>query len=350
MESPSLTPSTLSIIEQLEQIRLKQLSDYLAISKAKKLRKIVFNISSLLFLAALLFWAFALSGLSPKLYDFAIVIGSIILTALCALVAFSLYWLMQLPKKAKADNLQIQYLNLYMPYFLAESYKKTAPVYTSNILINLNQTLKASRLLKLQEYLPEQKNIALEFRSKNYPTTVCPIKVEKKISNNNPFVSLNGFFVKILLPELVQNNALFFSIHNNAQHFESLSFNEFILGDNEVRRLPKQHDQQIPNELVDEFNKYILMVGRNPAWLVNKLNETAVELLIQIDAIGLQNIRIEIDQHHLYAFIDADKFLAAPSIRKTWTAELLQQHAEHQLELIQNTIATLKALVAAIYE
>lgn len=350
MESSSLTPSTLSVIEQLEQIRLKQLSNYLTISKAKKLRKVVFNLSSIIFLAALLFWAFALSGLSPKLYDFAILIGSFIVVALFALVAFSLYWLMKLTKNSSTDNLQTQYLSLYMPYFLAKIYKKARIKYPSPILQDLPQKLKTTRLLKLQEYLSAQSYTAFDL-SDNFGTiAACPIRIEKKIANKPITTTLNGFFIKILLPELVQNNALFFSIHNNTQHFESLSFNEFILGDNEVRRLPKQHDQQIPNELVDEFNKYILMVGRNPAWLVNKLNETAVELLIQIDASGFQNIRIEIDQHHLYAFIDADKFLAAPSIRKTWTAELLQQHTEQQLELIQNTIATLKALVAAIYE
>lgn len=350
MESPSLTPSSLPIIEQLEQIRLKQLSDYLAITKAKKLRKVLFNISSLVFLAALLFWAFALSGLSPKLYDFAIFTGSFIIAALFAFVAFSLYWLMTVPKNSINDNLQTQYLSLYMPYFLSKIYKKASIKYPSPILDNLPQKLKTTRLLKLQEYLPEQDYTAFEFSDIFGAIAASPIRIEKKIANKPVITTLNGFFVKIPLPELVQNNALFFSIHNDKQHFESLSFNEFILGDNEVRRLPKQHDQQIPNELVDEFNKYILMVGRNPAWLVDKLNETAVELLIQIDAIGFQNIRIEIDQHHLYAFIDADKFLAAPSIRKPWTAELLQQHAEQQLELIQNTIATLKALTVAIYE
>jgi hypothetical protein len=350
MESSSLTPSTLPIIAQLEQIRIKQLADYLAEAKTKQLRKILFNATSALFLVALLLWAFALSGLSPKLYDFAIFKGIFIIAGLLALVIAALYWLMQLPKSTATDNLQTAYLSLYMPYFLAESYQKNEAIYPSNSLDNLLQKLKTSRLLKLQEYLPEQKSLAFDFPSKYYPASVSPLKVEKKISNNPETVTLDGFLVEIKLHDLVQNNALFFSIHNDTQHFDSLSFNEFILGDNEVRRLPKLHDQQIPNELVDEFNKYILMVGRNPAWLVSHINKKAVQLLLELDDIGLDNIRIEIDQYHLYAFIHNLKFLAPPSMNTIWTAELLQQHAEQQLELLDKAITALKALAIAIYE
>jgi hypothetical protein len=339
------------MVAVLEQARKDELQTKQSVGKKRQLWQTIFTFSLVAFLLCLIVWAIGIGGLTVGLEKFALGIGSIILGVLFLLSAAALYILIQLPKpKGNISDATTKYIQDYIPYFLSECYEKIAIQLENNHSEAFTQQLKTCRLLKIQESIAQIAQQTLVFDKKYYSATVSDLRISKQISNNPPKTTIRGIFIAIQLPQVVQNNAAFFSIKNAQQHFESLSFNDFILGDNEVRRLVKQHDHKVPHNLVDEFNKHLLMLSRNPAWLVNQINESAANILLELDKTYQHNIRIEINTNHLYAFLPLPQFLSPPPLTDTWDSQNLQQHTQTQIDQISELIDQLQDLITAIYE
>lgn len=340
-----------NIVAVLEQTRKSDLHTKQYIGKKRHFWQTNFTISLVAFLLWLIIWAVGIGGLTVGLERFALGFGSIILGILFLLSAALLYILIQIPRpKSNISEATTKYIQEYVPYFLAEHYEKSNITLEATHSETFAQQLKTCRLLKIQESIAQIAQQTLVFDKKYYSATVSDLRISKQISNNPPKTTIRGIFIAIQLPQSVQNNAVFFSIKNQAQHFESLSFNDFILGDNEVRRLVKQHDHKVTHNLVDEFNKHLLMLSRNPAWLVSQINESAANILLELDKTYQHNIRLEINADHLYAFIPFSNFLSPPATTDIWDSQNLQQHAQTQIDQISELIDQLQEIITAIYD
>ena len=236
----------------------------------------------------------------------------------------------------------------YICYYLAKL-DAAERRYSSGVETAAMKAMYKSRLLKLQEQIHKIGNATLEWQQGDSSVLVSNLELGKQIAQQPMRTQIRGVVVELRLPTEVRNNAVFFSIRNEQQHFDSLSFNAYILGDNEVRRLVKEHDQRIAHELVDKFNRHFLLVGRNPAWLVDNIDESAVSALLQLDETMQHNIRIEIDSDYVRAFLPYADFLAMPTAAQPLTAQCLREHLGAQLAGLDALAQDLRAVVRDIY-
>ena len=352
-ESINSQPSDASaLISKLENLRKEEVSYFKSFSSKRKTLQVFFNFSIVTFTIWLILWAIGIMGMNTKLESFMVLKGSMVLGLLFLVVLLALLLLMKVPKHKpnKKSILAQSYRQLYLPYYLEEVYNGTTPI---SCVVDkeedFRKELKLSRLIKLQESIIDIGHITLSFEDKVFPAFVTNIHIQKQIGNNKPITTLKGLFVAIRLPEQIKNNALFFPISNNQQHFESVSFNDIITGDNEVRRLIKQHEPKVSHTLVDEFNKYVLMLGRNPSWLVNEINEECVTTLLNINNQHKQNIRIEIDAHHIYAFLPNSTFLQGPSTKESWDKGKLSDYTQQEINYLQDLIQQLTKIAVSLY-
>lgn len=341
-----------TIIANLEKLRKNEVSSVQSFSSKRKIIQVFFNFSVVAFTLWLILWTIGIIGLNTSLEKFMLLKGSMVLGFLFLLSLVALLLLMKIPKNiiTKKSSLAKEFRQQYIPYYTEEVYLgKTALSYSFGEEQNLRKNLKLSRLIKLQENILDIGAISLFFEDAYFPATISNIHIQKQVGNNKPSTTLKGIFVAITLPELIKNNVLFFPISNNLQHFESVSFNDIIIGDNEVRRLIKQHNAKVPHTLVDEFNKYVLMLGRNPSWLVNEINEECVNTLLSINNQHKQNIRIEIDAKHIYAFLPNSTFLKGPNPKEQWDESKLNAYTQQEINYLQDLIQQLKKIAVSLY-
>ncbi len=331
----------------LEQYRQTELTRRQSLQKQKAQRRAVFIYSSLLTMFWLIIWAIGVSGAVKSWLPFMQVSGSLLLAAFMAFFLFALSRLMRQPKVAPASHLPEEWEN-YINHYLAKQ-ESSSRQYARGIKDPTLAAIQKSRLLKLQEFIAFTGTATIEWQTGNKSLMVSDLQLCKKIAQQPARQQINGIVVQIRLPQEIRNNAIFFSLNNEQQHFESLSFNSFILGDNEVRRLVKEHDHRIAHDLVDEFNKHFLLVGRNPAWLVEHIDENSVATLLRLDKEMQHNIRIEIDGNYLRAFLPYAGFLAMPSLQTSWNADLLREHLQSTFEKIDALTQDLSNIIHDIY-
>lgn len=342
--SPSAEEAQL--VARLEQYRQAQREQGAARRRQKKQQRVLFVGSWLLSLLWLLLWALGVSGVVRGWQPFMLVAGSVILVVLLSFALWALWRLMQ--KVEKMPESTLSPWEEYIRYYLAKV-DDDERRYSSGTETTAMKAMYKSRLLKLQEQIHKIGNATLEWQQGDSAVLVSNLELGKQIAQQPMHTQIRGIVVELRLPTEVRNNAVFFSIHNEQQHFDSLSFNAYILGDNEVRRLVKEHDQRIAHELVDKFNRHFLLVGRNPAWLVDNIDESAVSALLQLDESMQHNVRIEIDSDYVRAFLPYADFLAMPTAAQPFTAQLLREHLAGQLAQLDALAQDLRAIVRDIY-
>ena len=162
---------------------------------------------------------------------------------------------------------------------------------------------KQSRLLKLQEQIESIGYDAIEWHSRDVATYISKIHLQQLNSKGLLQSSAQGLFVRMELPFALPHNAVFFSIQNQAQYFESVQFNDLVLGQNVVKRLVKRYDNLVAHTNVDEFNKRFLMHGQHSDWLENHVSDALVLRLLGLSERFQHQLRIELQDSVLTAVL-----------------------------------------------
>lgn len=163
--------------------------------------------------------------------------------------------------------------------------------------------LKQSRLLKLREQIVAIGDDAITWEQRGFTIFISKIHLQQINSKGLPQSSAQGFFVRMELPFALPHNAAFFSIQNQAHYFDSVQFNDLVLGQNVVKRLVKRYDNLVTHTNVDEFNKRFLMHGQHTDWLENHVSDDLVLKLLSLSDRFQHQLRLELQNSTLMAVL-----------------------------------------------